>query len=92
MYAPLLCGLARRGEVLRIGTVFASTFLRAVKFLEGHGRAICADIRAGHVEAIRGADPVCRKAAARMVAGPEPALAGAAECAALSWRGIVCRL
>ena len=47
MYAPLLCGLAHRGEVLRIGTVFASTFLRAVKFLEGHGRAICIDISGG---------------------------------------------
>ena len=47
MYAQLLCGLARRGEVLRVGAVFASAFLRAVKFLEGHGRAICTDINGG---------------------------------------------
>ena len=50
------------------------------------------DIHAGQVEAVRGADPVCRKAVARMVAGPEPALAVAAECATPSWRGIVRRL
>ena len=50
------------------------------------------NIHAGQVEAVRGADPVCRKAVARMVAGPEPALAVAAECATPSWRGIVRRL
>ncbi|TVU24612.1 hypothetical protein EJB05_27060, partial [Eragrostis curvula] len=50
MYAQLLCGLARRGEVLRVGAVFASAFLRAVKFLEAHWRALCADLRAGRVD------------------------------------------
>ncbi|XP_062182779.1 indole-3-acetic acid-amido synthetase GH3.17-like isoform X2 [Phragmites australis] len=93
MYAQLLCGLARRGEVLRVGAVFASAFLRAVKFLEGHWRALCDDIRAGRVDA-RVTDPACREAVARVVAHPVPALADAiaAECAAGSWQGIVRRL
>jgi auxin responsive GH3 family protein len=94
MYAQLLCGLARRGEVLRVGAVFASAFLRAVKFLEGHWRALCDDIREGRVDAGRVTDRACREAAARVVARPDPELADAvaAECAATSWRGIVRRL
>ncbi|OEL13144.1 Indole-3-acetic acid-amido synthetase GH3.17 [Dichanthelium oligosanthes] len=94
MYAQLLCGLARRGEVLRVGAVFASAFLRAVKFLEGHWRALCGDIRAGRVDAARVTDPACREAVSRIVARPDPALADAiaAECAPASWRGIVRRL
>jgi auxin responsive GH3 family protein len=95
MYAQLLCGLARRGEVLRVGAVFASAFLRAVKFLEAHWRALCDDIRAGHVDAARVTDAACRDAVARVVVRPDPALADAiaAECeGAGSWRGIVRRL
>ncbi|WVZ51430.1 hypothetical protein U9M48_002578 [Paspalum notatum var. saurae] len=94
MYAQLLCGLARRGEVLRVGAVFASAFLRAVKFLEAHWRALCDDLRSGRVDGARVADPACRDAVARVVAPPDPALADAvaAECAAASWRGIVRRL
>ncbi|XP_062197056.1 probable indole-3-acetic acid-amido synthetase GH3.13 [Phragmites australis] len=94
MYAQLLCGLARRGEVLRVGAVFASAFLRAVKFLEGHWRAICDDIRAGRVDGARVTDLACKEAVGRVVSQPEPALADAiaAECAAGSWQGIVRRL
>ncbi|KAJ1275703.1 hypothetical protein BS78_05G156300 [Paspalum vaginatum] len=94
MYAQLLCGLARRGEVLRVGAVFASAFLRAIKFLEGHWRALCDDIRAGRVDGARVTDPACREAVARVVARPDPALADAvaAECATASWQGIVRRL
>ncbi|CAD6253732.1 unnamed protein product [Miscanthus lutarioriparius] len=101
MYAQLLCGLVRRGEVLRVGAVFASAFLRAVKFLEAHWRALCDDIRAGRVDAARVTDAACRDAVARVVARPDPALADAiaAECEgegegspAASWRGIVRRL
>ena len=95
MYAQLLCGLARRGEVLRVGAVFASAFLRSVKFLEAHWRALCDDIRAGRIDAVRVTDPACRDAVARVVARPDPALADAiaAECEGEgSWRGIVRRL
>ncbi|CAN6372225.1 unnamed protein product [Urochloa humidicola] len=97
MYAQLLCGLARRGEVLRVGAVFASAFLRAIKFLELHWRSLCNDLRAGRVvDPERVADPACRDAVARVLAArpPDPELADAvaAECGAASWEGIVRRL
>ncbi|TVU50749.1 hypothetical protein EJB05_02138, partial [Eragrostis curvula] len=34
MYAQMLCGLCRRRDVVRIGTVFAPGLLRAVRFLQ----------------------------------------------------------
>uniref|UniRef100_A0A0E0MFY5 Indole-3-acetic acid-amido synthetase GH3.17 n=1 Tax=Oryza punctata TaxID=4537 RepID=A0A0E0MFY5_ORYPU len=95
MYAQLLCGLARRGEVLRVGAVFASAFLRAVKFLEEHWRALCADIRAGRADPAVVTDAACRDAVDAVVARADPDLADAiaAECGgASSWRGIVRRL
>ncbi|KAF2911096.1 probable indole-3-acetic acid-amido synthetase GH3.13 [Oryza sativa Japonica Group] len=95
MYAQLLCGLARRGEVLRVGAVFASAFLRAVKFLEGHWRALCADIRAGRADPAVVTDAACRGAVDAVLAAradPDLADAIAAECGGASWRGIVRRL
>nr|CAB3491666.1 unnamed protein product [Digitaria exilis] len=98
MYAQLLCGLARRGEVLRVGAVFASAFLRALKFLELHWRSLCDDLRAGRlVDANRVTDTACRDAVSRVLAScpDDTALvadAVAGECAKPSWRGIVRRL
>ncbi|GJN04725.1 hypothetical protein PR202_ga22295 [Eleusine coracana subsp. coracana] len=94
MYVQLLCGLARRAEVLRAGAVFASAFLRALKFLEGHWHVLCDDIRMGRVDPARVTDRACQDAVARIVARPDPDLADAiaAECGAGSWRGIVRRL
>ncbi|KAL5204971.1 hypothetical protein ABZP36_009842 [Zizania latifolia] len=94
MYAQLLCGLARRGEVLRVGAVFASAFLRAVKFLEEHWRELCDDICAGRANAAVVTDLACREAVDGVVACPDPELANsiAAECATGSWQGIVRRL
>jgi len=51
MYAQLLCGLVHRADVLRVGAVFASGFLRAIRFLEKHWRRLCRDIRAGALDA-----------------------------------------
>ncbi|CAN6381391.1 unnamed protein product [Urochloa humidicola] len=96
MYAQLLCGLARRGEVLSVGAVFASAFLRAVRFLELHWRALCGDLRAGRVvDAARVPDAACRDAVARVVSRPDPELADAVAAACgggASWNGIVRRL
>ncbi|RVW69646.1 Indole-3-acetic acid-amido synthetase GH3.6 [Vitis vinifera] len=36
MYSQLLCGLCQNKEVLRVGAVFASGFIRAIRFLEKH--------------------------------------------------------
>ncbi|KAF0896323.1 hypothetical protein E2562_021860 [Oryza meyeriana var. granulata] len=94
MYAQLLCGLAHRGEVVRVGSVFATALLRAVRFLETHWRALCDDIRAGRADPSVVTDASCRDAVDAVVARPDPGLADAiaAECAAGSWRGIVRRL
>jgi len=50
MYAQLLCGLVHRADVLRVGAVFASGFLRAVRFLEKHWPRLCRDIRTGTLD------------------------------------------
>lgn len=36
MYSQMLCGLCQNRDVLRVGAVFASGFIRAIKFLEKH--------------------------------------------------------
>ncbi|KAK7266707.1 hypothetical protein RIF29_19358 [Crotalaria pallida] len=47
MYSQLLCGLCQNKEVMRVGAVFASGFIRAIRFLEKHWALLCNDIRTG---------------------------------------------
>ncbi|KAM0852719.1 hypothetical protein ACQ4PT_051578 [Festuca glaucescens] len=47
MYAQMLCGLCQRHQVLRIGAVFATGLLRAVRFLQLNWEQLAADIEAG---------------------------------------------
>ncbi|KAH7306311.1 hypothetical protein KP509_22G006000 [Ceratopteris richardii] len=47
MYCQMLCGLLQRKEVVRMGAVFASGFLRAIRFLQDHWWELCEDIRIG---------------------------------------------
>ncbi|KAK1423806.1 hypothetical protein QVD17_19115 [Tagetes erecta] len=47
MYAQMLCGLYDREHVLRIGAIFASGLLRAIRFLQLYWRELCHDIRTG---------------------------------------------
>ncbi|KAG8086041.1 hypothetical protein GUJ93_ZPchr0010g7963 [Zizania palustris] len=92
MYAQLLCGLVHRADVLRVGAVFASGFLRAIRFLEKHWPRLCRDIRKGELDgeitdrAVRGA--------VEKVLRADPVLADAieAECAKPSWQGIIRRV
>ncbi|PKA45673.1 putative indole-3-acetic acid-amido synthetase GH3.1 [Apostasia shenzhenica] len=92
MYAQLLCGLAQNAEVLRVGAVFASGFIRAIKFLEKHWPRLCRDIRNGTVDE-EVTDPAVRAAVQRILS-PDPELANRleAECSRESWRGIIPRL
>ncbi|KAJ4816206.1 Auxin-responsive GH3 family protein [Rhynchospora pubera] len=48
-YVQMLCGLIYRDEVLRIGAVFASGLLRAIRFLQIHWRDLARDIETGTV-------------------------------------------
>uniref|UniRef100_A0A804UGP8 Indole-3-acetic acid-amido synthetase GH3.6 n=2 Tax=Zea mays TaxID=4577 RepID=A0A804UGP8_MAIZE len=92
MYAQLLCGLVHRADVLRVGAVFASGFLRAIRFLEKHWQRLCRDLRRGALGA-EVTDRSVRAAVARVLRA-DPALADAveAECARPSWQGIIRRV
>ncbi|PKU72460.1 probable indole-3-acetic acid-amido synthetase GH3.1 [Dendrobium catenatum] len=92
MYAQLLCGLAQNAEVMRVGAVFASGFIRAIKFLEKHWPRMCRDIRNGTLDE-EVTDRAVRAAVERILR-PDPALADhiEAECSKESWKGIIRRL
>ncbi|XP_072950174.1 indole-3-acetic acid-amido synthetase GH3.17-like [Typha angustifolia] len=93
MYCQLLCGLIQRDEVLRVGAVFASAFLRAVKFLEDHWQELCSNIRTGHISDWI-SETSCRNAASGILKGPNSELAELIEmeCQKDTWEGIVKRL
>ncbi|KAG4968725.1 hypothetical protein JHK87_034376 [Glycine soja] len=92
MYSQLLCGLCQNEEVLRVGAVFASGFIRALKFLEKHFVSLCNDIRKGTLDA-KINDPLVREAVMKVLK-PNPTLADfvEAECMKGSWKGIVTRI
>ncbi|XP_059450357.1 indole-3-acetic acid-amido synthetase GH3.5-like [Corylus avellana] len=92
MYSQLLCGLYQNTEVLRVGAVFASGFIRAIKFLEKHWLLLCNDIRTGTLDP-KITDPSVREAVMKILE-PNPKLADfiEAECSKDSWRGIIKRL
>uniref|UniRef100_A0A0D9WIA9 Uncharacterized protein n=1 Tax=Leersia perrieri TaxID=77586 RepID=A0A0D9WIA9_9ORYZ len=97
MYAQLICGLVHRADVLRVGAVFASGFLRAIRFLEKHWPSLCRDIRNGELDANAITDPAVRDAVGNVLRrcdGGGAALADAieAECARPSWQGIIRRV
>ncbi|KAK6946818.1 GH3 family [Dillenia turbinata] len=92
MYSQLLCGLCLHKEVLRVGAVFASGFIRAIKFLEKHWSILCHDIRTGTLDP-RITDPSVREAVMKILK-PDPELADfiEGECGKESWQGIIPRL
>eukprot|EP01018_Ginkgo_biloba_P040834 Gb_08817 [translate_table: standard] len=92
MYCQLLCGLVQNHEVLRVGAVFGSGFIRAIRFLEEHWRDLCNDIRRGTLNK-EVTDPSVREAVMRLLY-PNPELAEAiqSECSKDSWQGIITRL
>ncbi|KAL3583786.1 hypothetical protein D5086_014847 [Populus alba] len=47
MYSQMLCGLIMREEVLRVGAVFASGLLRAIRFLQLNWKELANDISTG---------------------------------------------
>ncbi|PHU13127.1 Indole-3-acetic acid-amido synthetase GH3.6 [Capsicum chinense] len=92
MYSQMLCGLCQNKEVLRVGAVFASGFIRAIRFLEKHWPSLCHDIRAGTINN-QITDPSVREAVMKILK-PDPKLADfvEAECSKDSWQGIITRL
>jgi auxin responsive GH3 family protein len=92
MYSQLLCGLYQNYDVLRVGAVFASGFIRAIKFLEKHWILLCNDIRNGTIDP-KISDPSVREAVLKILK-PNQKLADfiEAECTRESWKGIITRL
>ena len=93
LYCHLLCGLVQRDEVVRMGSIFASVMVRAIKFLETYWEELCSNIRSGHLsEWIT--DHGCRSSVSLVLGGPRLDLADTIEtiCNKNSWEGIVKRL
>lgn len=93
MYCQLLCGLVERQNVVRLGAVFASAFLRSISFLEKHWHDLVTDIRTGRINpSITNA--ACRVATESFLALPNPELADEVEaiCSSESWKGVLGRL
>ncbi|PIN12304.1 hypothetical protein CDL12_15087 [Handroanthus impetiginosus] len=93
MYSQMLCGLCQNEEVLRVGAVFASGFIRAIRFLEKHWTLVCHDIRTGTLNSSLITDPSVRDAVMQILR-PNPSLADfiESECRKESWEGIITRL
>ncbi|XP_022942727.1 indole-3-acetic acid-amido synthetase GH3.6-like [Cucurbita moschata] len=94
MYAQVLCGLCHRLDVLRVGAVFASGFIRAIRFLEKHWQLLCHDIRSGTLNS-QITDQAVREAVLMSVLRrPDPELGDfiEGECCKGSWQGIITRL
>ncbi|KAJ8759413.1 hypothetical protein K2173_006933 [Erythroxylum novogranatense] len=93
MYCHLLCGLLQRDEVLRAGAIFASAFLRAIKFLEEYWRELCSNIKEGRISDWI-TDLGCRNAVSSILTGPNAELANLIEheCSSTSWEGIIKKL
>lgn len=93
MYCQLLSGLVHRHQVLRLGAVFASAFLRAISYLERNWVCLCTDIRTGRLDQSI-TDPECRSSMSAILSLPNPYLAAEIEdiCGNPSWKGILCQL
>ncbi|XP_071725844.1 indole-3-acetic acid-amido synthetase GH3.6-like [Rutidosis leptorrhynchoides] len=92
MYSQILCGLCLHNEVLRVGAVFASGFIRAIRFLEKNWKVLCHDIRTGILNPV--ITDLSVKEAVMRVLKPDPKLADFIEyeCSKKSWHGIITRL
>ncbi|KAB2085575.1 hypothetical protein ES319_A05G407500v1 [Gossypium barbadense] len=92
LYCQLLLGLIQRDEVITVGSIFASTVLRGIKFLENHWQELCYDIKTGRLSDWI-TDSGCRNAAS-LVMKPNPEQADLIEniCNCKSWEGIIRKL
>uniref|UniRef100_A0A0E0EDW2 Uncharacterized protein n=1 Tax=Oryza meridionalis TaxID=40149 RepID=A0A0E0EDW2_9ORYZ len=92
MYAQMVCGLCQRNDVLRLGAVFASGLLRAIRFLQLNWEQLADDIESGELTP-RVTDPSVREAVAAILR-PDPELAKLirAECSKGDWAGIITRV
>ncbi|KAK7275074.1 hypothetical protein RIF29_16181 [Crotalaria pallida] len=92
MYTQMLCGLIERNQVLRLGAVFASGLLRAIRFLQLNWPKLAHDIETGTFNS-KITDPAL-KGHMKNVLKPDPELASfmTQECSKENWEGIITRI
>ncbi|CAA0807446.1 Probable indole-3-acetic acid-amido synthetase GH3.1 [Striga hermonthica] len=92
MYTQMLCGLYEREQVLRVGAVFASGLLRAIRFLQLNWPQLANDIRSGSLHPDI-TDPPIRAYMAQFMK-PDPDLADfiTRECSLENWERIIPRI
>lgn len=92
MYTQMLCGLLERKQVLRLGAVFASGLIRAIKFLQLNWPQLAQDIRTGSLNR-KITDPELKECMTRILK-PDSELADfvSAECSKDNWEGIITRI
>ncbi|GAV58781.1 GH3 domain-containing protein [Cephalotus follicularis] len=92
MYTQMLCGLIMRQEVLRVGAVFASGLLRAIRFLQLNWQQLSQDISAG-ILTPKITDPSLRECICKILK-PNCELADfiTKECSEDNWEGIITRI
>lgn len=92
MYSQMLCGLCFNDQVLRVGAVFASGFIRAIRFLEKYWSVLCHDIRTGTLNS-EITDISVRESVMKILK-PNSKLADfiEGECTKKSWHGIITRI
>ncbi|KAL5561332.1 hypothetical protein UlMin_031079 [Ulmus minor] len=92
MYTQMLCGLLERKQVLRLGAVFASGLLRAIRFLQLNGRQLADDIRTGTLNP-KITDPSLVDCISKILK-PDIELSEfiSGECSNENWEGIITRI
>ncbi|WOG93038.1 hypothetical protein DCAR_0312317 [Daucus carota subsp. sativus] len=92
MYSQMLCGLMMREEVLRMGAVFASGLVRAVRFLQLNWQELAHDFETGTLNS-NITDPSVRARVSEMLK-PDPELAKfiTGQCSDENWEGIITRI
>ncbi|KAL8546399.1 hypothetical protein ACS0TY_006214 [Phlomoides rotata] len=92
MYTQMLCGLLMRHDVLRVGAVFASGLLRAIKFLQTNWKQLAHDIQTGSLNP-KITDLAIQKRMATILK-PNPTLAQFIinECEGEIWERIIPRI
>ncbi|XP_061342541.1 probable indole-3-acetic acid-amido synthetase GH3.1 [Gastrolobium bilobum] len=92
MYTQMLCGLIMRLQVLRIGAIFASGLLRAIRFLQLNWQQLTHDISTGTLNP-KITDPSIKEGMSKILK-PDPELAGliSKECSGENWERIITRI
>ncbi|XP_020230361.1 probable indole-3-acetic acid-amido synthetase GH3.1 [Cajanus cajan] len=92
MYTQMLCGLIMRHEVLRVGAVFASGLLRAIRFLQLNWEQLAHDIKTGTLNP-KITEPSIKQCMSKILK-PDPELADfiTKECSGENWERIIVRI